>query len=159
MCVRSQFRQVFWLYGDADQLKPFFTTLKGAKKTVWNKECDQDFMAIKQYLSEPPILDSLKAYDMLYLYLAVSDVSVSANFFKEDEKQKQRPVFFVRKSLSEVDTQYTRLEQAALALYVAAQKLHPYFEAHPIIILTNLLLRSTIHKPNLSEGWLVGLLS
>ena len=23
-----------------DRLKPFFTTLKGAKQTDWNKECD-----------------------------------------------------------------------------------------------------------------------
>ena len=151
MCVRSQFRQVFGLYGDTDRLKPFFTTLKGAKQTVWNKECDdQAFMAIQQYLSEPPILASLEAYDMLYLYLAVSDVSVSANLFKEDENRKQRPMFFLSKSLSMADTRYTRLEQAVLALRVAAKKLHPYFEAHPIIILANLLLRSTIHKPNLS---------
>ena len=27
---------------------------------------------------------------------------------------------------------------------------NPYFQAHPIIVLTNLPLRNTIHKPNLS---------
>ena len=67
------------------QLKLFFTTLKGANLTGWNKECDQAFMAIKQYLTERLILASLEASDMLYLYLAVSDVSVSAALSKEDE--------------------------------------------------------------------------
>ena len=77
-------------------------------------------------------------------------MSVSATLFKEDENRKQRPIFFVSKSLSKEETQYTYLEQATLALWVAAKKLRPYFQAHPIIVLTNLPLRSSIHKPDLS---------
>ena len=57
-------------------------------------------MAIKQYLTEPPILASPEVGDTLYLYLVVLDVLVSATLFKEDENQKQRPMFFVSKSLS-----------------------------------------------------------
>ena len=97
-------------------------------------------MEIKQYLTEPPILASPEAGDTLYLYLTVSNVSMSATLFKEYGNQKQRPVFFVRKSLSEVETRYTRLEQATLALRVAVKKLRPYFQAHPIVVLTNLPL-------------------
>ena len=103
-------------------------------------------MAIKQYLIESPILASLEAGDTLYLYLAVSEVSISAALFKEDENQKQRPIFFVSKSLSEVETRYTHLKHATLTLRVVAKKLHPYFQAHPIVVVTNLPLRSTIHK-------------
>ena len=75
---------------------------------------------------------------------------MSATLFKEDENRKQRPIFFISKSLSKEETQYTCLEQATLALWVAAKKLRPYFQVHPIIVLTNLPLRSTIHKPDLS---------
>ena len=46
-------------------------------------------MEIKQYLTEPPILASPEASDKPYLYLAVSDASVSAALFKEDENWKQ----------------------------------------------------------------------
>ena len=80
----------------------------------------------------------------------MSKVSISVTLFKEDENRKKRPIFFIRKSLAEAETQYIRLEQAALALSVAAKTLCPYFQAHPIIVLTNLLLRNTIHKPDLS---------
>ena len=59
-------------------------------------------------------------------------------------------MFFVRKSLFEAETRYTRLEQVALALRVAAKKLRPYFQAYLITMLANLPLRSTIHKPDLS---------
>ena len=83
------------------------------------------------------------------MYLAVSDVSVSVTLFKEDENKKQRLVFFVSKSLADVETWYSHLEQVALALRVATKKLHPYFQAHPIFVLTDLPLRSTIHKPDL----------
>ena len=60
--------------------------------------------AFKQYLIEPPILVSPNVGDTLYLYLAVSEVSVSAALFKEDENHKQIPIFFVRKYLSEAET-------------------------------------------------------
>ena len=88
--------------------------------------------------------------DTLYLYLAASEIAVSAALFKECEDAKLRPVFFVSKSLTDTETRYTHLEQAALALRTAAQKLHPYFQAHPVVVLTDLLLRGTIHKPDLS---------
>ena len=107
-------------------------------------------MTIKQYLTKPQTLASLGAGDTLCLYLVVSEVLVSAALFKEDENRKQRPIFFIRKSLSEVETQYTRLEQVAMALHVAAKKLRPYFQAHPIVMLTNLPLRNIMNKSGLS---------
>ena len=68
-----------------DQLKSFFTTLKGVNRTDWNIEGDQAFMAIKQYLTESPIMASPETSEMIYLYIAVYDVSVSATLFKEDK--------------------------------------------------------------------------
>ena len=76
--------------------------------------------------------------ETLYLYIVVYDVSVSATLFKEDEHRKQRPILFISKSLSEVETRYTHLKHVALTLKVAVKKLPPYFQAHPIIVLTNI---------------------
>lgn len=42
------------------------------------------------------------------------------------------------------------MEQTTLALRNAAQKLRPYFQAHQVIVLTNQLLISILHKPDLS---------
>ena len=107
-------------------------------------------MEIKQYLTEPLILGSPEAGDTLYLYLVASDIVVRAALFKECGDAKLRPVFFVRKSLTDAETKYCHLERAALALRTAAQKLRPYFQAHPVVVLTDLPLRGTIHKPNMS---------
>ena len=134
-----------------DRLKLFFTTLRGANRAEWNEECNRAFLAIKQYLTEPSILVSLEAGDTLYLYLVASDIAVSVALFKESGDAKLRPVFFVSKSLTDAETRYTHLERAALALRKAAQKLRPYFQAHLVVVLTDLLLRGMIHKPDLSR--------
>ena len=134
-----------------DRTKPFFTTLRGASRAEWDEECDRALIAIKQYLTEPPILASPEAGDMLYLYLAASDIVVIATLFKECGDAKLRPVFFVSKSLNDAETKYTHLKRATLALRTAAQKLRPYFQAHPVVVLTDLPLRGTIHKTDLSE--------
>ena len=133
-----------------DRLKPMFDTLKGGRHTGWNADCDRAFDAIKTYLSEPPTLTSPVNGETLYIYLSVSETAVSAALFKEDEDKKQKPVFYVSKSLLEAETRYSRLEQMALALRMAAKKLRPYFQAHPITVLTSQPLRSTLHKPDLS---------
>ena len=117
-------------------------------------------MAIKQYLAEPPVLACPEVGETLFVYLAVSDVVVSVALFKENADGRQRPVFFVSKSLADAETRYNHLEQVALALRVATKKLRPCFQAHPIVVLTNLPLRITIHKPDLSgrmARWVVKL--
>ena len=103
-----------------DRLKPFFTTLRGASRAEWNEECDREFVAIKQYLTELSILVSPKAGDTLYLYLAASDIAISSALFKECGDAKLRPIFFVSKSLTDAETRYTHLERAALALRTTA---------------------------------------
>ena len=132
-----------------DRLKPFFTTLRGGNWAEWNEECHRAFVEIKQYLTEPPILVSPEAGDTLYLYISPSNISISAALFKECGDAKLRPVFFVSKSLTDAETRYNHLERVALALWTAAQKLRPYFQAHPVVV-TDLPLRGTIHKPDMS---------
>ena len=110
-----------------NSLKPFFTTLRGTSRAEWNEECDRAFVAIKQYLTEPPILVSPETGDTLYLYLATFDIAVRAALFKECGDAKLRPVLFVSKSLTDEETRYSHLERAALALRIAARKLRPYF--------------------------------
>ena len=110
-----------------DRLKPFFVTLKGANQAGWNEECDKALITIKQYLAEPQVLASSEVGETLFVYFVVLDVSMSVALFKEDENRKQRPVFFVSKSLANAETRYSHLEQAVLALWVGTKKLCPYF--------------------------------
>ena len=87
-----------------DLLKSFFVTLKGANQVGWNEEFDKALIVIKLYFAEHLVLASPEADEILFVYFEVSDVSMSATLFKEDENRKQRPVFFVGKSLADAET-------------------------------------------------------
>ena len=93
------------------------------------------------------------------MYLAVSNILVRAALLKENTDGKQRPVFFVSKSLADVETKYKNLKQAALALRTATKKLRPYFQAHPIVVLTNLPLEALFTSLTYLGEWLAGRLN
>ena len=56
--------------------------------------------------------------------------------------------------MADAETRYSKIEQTALALRSAAQKLRPYFQAHLVVILTDYPLRTILHKPDLCRRML-----
>jgi len=58
----------------------------------------------------------------------------------------QRPVYYVSKSLHEAKICYLPLERAILAVVHATRKLPHYFQAHMVVVLTQLPLRSLLWK-------------
>ncbi|RVW45605.1 hypothetical protein CK203_091540 [Vitis vinifera] len=95
-------------------------------------------------------LPGTQRWERLYLYLAVTDWVVNAVLLRSLSPREQRPVYFISKTLADAETRYSRMEHTALALRTATQKLCPYFQAHPIIVLTNQPLRNTLHKPDIT---------
>lgn len=127
----------------------FFNTLRKSKTFEWTNECEEALSQLKQYLTSPPLLSKPKDNETLFIYLAVSETAVSAVLVREDEG-KQSPVYYVSKSLLDAETRYNQLEKLALALVHAARKLRPYFQCHPIKVLTTFPLKTILHKPEVS---------
>ncbi|KAL0462488.1 UNVERIFIED_CONTAM: hypothetical protein Slati_0136400 [Sesamum latifolium] len=48
------------------------------------------------------------------------------------------------------EKRYIQIEKLALALVTTARKLRPYFQSHPIVVLTNHPLRQVMAKPDVS---------
>ena len=67
----------------SDKCQPFFQVLK--KAFQWDTKCEEAFLALKTYLSSPPILVSPVEGELLTLYLAVSDISTSAVLVRDKE--------------------------------------------------------------------------
>ena len=84
---------------------------------------------------------------MLYAYLAVMDYTVSLILVRNEDGM-QRPVYYVRKSLQEAETRYLPLEKAVLAIVHAIRKLPHYFQAHIVVVLTQLPLQALLRKSN-----------
>uniref|UniRef100_A0A2N9HX24 Integrase catalytic domain-containing protein n=1 Tax=Fagus sylvatica TaxID=28930 RepID=A0A2N9HX24_FAGSY len=129
----------------ADKCKPFFRLLSKRSRFVWDEECSAAFQAIKAYLSTPPCLSIPSPGEPLFLYLAVSDHTVSAVLVQE-LGQEQKPIFFISKVMDETELRYLPLEKAALALLHAAKKLPHYFQSSTVTVLSDLPLKMLLQR-------------
>ncbi|KAM1255885.1 hypothetical protein ACFX2G_030672 [Malus domestica] len=91
-------------------------------------------------MSKAPLLSKLEVGDILIIYLSVSASAVSSVLIQMDGNV-ERPVYCASKALQDAETRYSNIEKLALALVMSARKLHPYFQAYFIIMLTNHPLR------------------
>ena len=88
---------------------------------------------------------SPEANEVLFAYIAVAPYAVSLVLIQVDNGVQQ-PVYYVSKSLHEAEVRYLPLEKAILAVVHATQKLLHYFQAHTVVVLTQLPLRSILRS-------------
>ena len=127
-----------------DKCLPFFKTLK--KAFAQTEECETAFQELKHYLSNPPLLSPSKDGENLFLYLAVSVTTVSASLIREENKV-QLPLYYVSQAFQGAEARYLRIEKITFALIVASRKLCPYFQANPIIVMTDQPIKKAMNKP------------
>nr|XP_009413508.1 PREDICTED: uncharacterized protein LOC103994794 [Musa acuminata subsp. malaccensis] len=138
-----------FLSRSGDRCLPFFQALKDPKNFRWTTECERAFERMKQHLANLPRLASVSPGEKLSLYLAASQHAVSSVLVKENSGD-QLPVYYVSHMLSGPEERYPPIEKLALALALAlvlsARKLRPYFQAHPIEVITDQPLRLVLSK-------------
>ena len=129
----------------ADRCKPFFQLLNTWKRFEWTEECASAFQQLKEYISRPPIMSRPEVDKLLFAYITVAPHVVSIVLVRVDSGV-QRPVYYVSKSLHEVEVRCLPLEKAILAIVHAMHKLPYYFQSHTVIVLTQLPLRSLLRS-------------
>ncbi|XP_022152853.1 uncharacterized protein LOC111020478 [Momordica charantia] len=132
-----------------DKCLPFFKVLRNKGPFEWTAECEQELEQLKNYLCSAPLLTKPLPGEKLHLYLAVSDSAVSSALVKQ-EGVRQSPIYYTSKAMTEAETRYPQMEKLALALVTSARRLRPYFQAHTVVVLTNLPLKNIFHKPETS---------
>ena len=128
-----------------DRCRPFFLLMNKWKGFEWTEECAQAFQQLKDYLSHPPIMSSLEADEVLFAYIAVVPYAVSLVSIRVDSG-KQRPVYYMSKSLHETEIRCLPLEKAILAVVHGTRKLPHYFQAHKVVVLTQLPLKAILRS-------------
>ena len=101
---------------------------------------------MKKYLLSLPLLSPSMPGEELYLYITVSQATVSAALVR-DEGGLQRPVYFISRAFRGAEERYPKMEKLAFALVTVARKLKPYFQAHTIIVLTDQPLKRAMSNP------------
>ena len=87
-----------------------------------------------------------KKGESIYLYLAVSETEVNAALIKE-EGRKQLPVYYVNQTFQWAEFMYPRIEKIVFALIVASHKLRQYFQANPILVMTDQPIKKSMTQP------------
>ena len=134
----------------ADRCRLFFLLINKWKNFEWTEECVRAFQQLKDYLARPPIMSSPEPDEVLFAYIAVTLYAVSLVLIQVDNGI-QRPVYYVSKSLHEAEVRYLPLEKAILAVVFGTHKLPHYFQAHTVVVLTQLSLKTILRSANYTE--------
>ena len=86
---------------------------------------------------------SPKVDEVLYAYIAIAHHAVSLVLIRDDNGL-QKLVYYVSKSLHEAEVKYLPLEKTILAVVHTTRKLPHYFQAHTVVVLTQLPLKSVL---------------
>nr|KYP42511.1 Uncharacterized protein Mb2253c family [Cajanus cajan] len=112
------------------------------------KECEESFKILKHRLGTPPILSKPDPSLNMIVYLCVSNEAISAVLVQEKESQK--PVYFVSRMLQDAEKRYQLLEKMALGLVHTARRLRQYFHSHKVIVRTDCPIAKVLRKPELA---------
>jgi hypothetical protein len=63
-------------------------------------------------------------------------------------KTIQKPVYYVSEVLHEAKARYPEMHKLHYAILIAFRKLHHYFQAHKIVVVTSYPLRAILHNSN-----------
>ena len=95
----------------------------------------------------------------MLLYLASSSYAIGALIAQEDGSGVEQPVYYVSRTLKDLETRYPRAKRSCLVIVYASQRLRHYFLAYEIWLMTKshaikALLRQLILSKRISQ-WLL----
>ncbi|GKB93187.1 reverse transcriptase domain-containing protein [Tanacetum coccineum] len=141
-----------FLAKSAEKSLPFFKTLKKCTKKSdfhWTEEAKSTFKQMKQLIAELPTLTAPEEKEELIVYLAAAKEAVSAVLMTEREAKKM-PIYFVSRALRGPEVNYTSMENLVLALVHTSKRLKRYFQAHPIIVITDQPIKQVLSRPEVA---------
>ncbi|GJY14903.1 reverse transcriptase domain-containing protein [Tanacetum coccineum] len=141
-----------FLSKSAEKSLPFFKTLKKCTKKGdfhWTQEAEVAFKQMKKLIAELPMLTAPKEKEELIIYLAAAQEAISAVLMTEREGKKI-PVYFVSRALRGQKINYIPMEKLVLALLSASRRLKRYFQAHPIVVITDQPIKQLLSSSEIS---------
>ncbi|GJX97884.1 reverse transcriptase domain-containing protein [Tanacetum coccineum] len=100
-------------------------------------------------IAKLPMLIAPEEKEELIIYLAASKEAVSVVLMTKREA-KQMPIYFVSRALRGPEVNYTSMEKLVLALVHARKRLRRYFQAHPIVVITDQPIKNILSNPEVA---------
>ncbi len=141
-----------FISNSAGKIQPFSSLLRLKQEQTfkWEEQHQQAFQEIKHYLSNPPVLSPPKRGRPLKLYVSASEVSIGSLLVQDNKEGKEQAVYYLSRTLTEVERRYSAIERLCLALYFTAIKLRHYMLPHTIYIIAKTdLIKYMLTRPML----------
>ncbi|CAM8912699.1 unnamed protein product [Rhodiola kirilowii] len=120
----------------AGRCQPFSHLMKKDAPFIWDDKCRKAFDSIKKYLSTAPVLGAPIPGKPLILYVAAQEKSLGAMCAQETDERKERPLYYLSRTLVGAELNYSPIEKICLALVFAVQKLRHYMQAHTVHVVS-----------------------
>jgi hypothetical protein len=107
--------------------EPIFRLLRKKNPGTWDKDCQEAFDKIKQYLQNPPLLVPPVPGRPLILYLTVTEVAMGCVLGQHDESgRKEQAIYYLSKKFTDCESRYTMTEKLCCALVWSTKRLRQY---------------------------------
>jgi hypothetical protein len=125
--------------------------LKRHDRFQWTEEAKQALEDLKHHLQLPPILTAPQPGEKLLLYITTTTHIVTTTIMVERQEEGhtfgvQRPVYFISEVISESKVCYPTIQKLLYAILITSRKLHHYFDAYSISVVTNFPLMDILHS-------------
>jgi ribonuclease HI len=133
-----------------------YQLLKKHKRFSWTVEAQEALDKLKATLSHAPILTSPQDDEPLYLYVTATTQVVSAVIVVEHMEEGhtlpvQWSVYYIIEVLSETKARYSKVQKLLYVVVLARRKLHHYFEANPVTVVSSFPFREIIRNPDAAD--------
>jgi hypothetical protein len=130
---------------------PLYRLLKKHERFSWTVEAQEALDKLKATPAHAPILMPPQDGEPLHLYVVATTQVVSVVIVVERTEEGhalpvQRPVYYISEVLSETKARYPQVQKLLYAVVLARRKLHHYFEAHPVTVVSSFPLGEIIRN-------------
>ncbi|GKB65476.1 reverse transcriptase domain-containing protein [Tanacetum coccineum] len=124
---------------------PFGLKNAGATYQRLTPESEKAFQAMKQCITELPMVTAPKPKEELIIYLCAAREAISAVLLTERDSQ-QMPVYFVSRALQAPKVNYSSMEKLVIYLVHASRRLRIYFQAYLIVVITDQPIKQILSR-------------
>ncbi|KAG2797770.1 hypothetical protein PC113_g21565 [Phytophthora cactorum] len=137
----------------AGKIRPLSQLLKKEAEWKWTAECQQAFDAVKQGLTEAPILAVADQDRPFHVVCDASDFAIGCAFFMHDHEGRDCVVYYQSRQLKPAERNYPVHDKELLAMKYALAKFRVYLlGSRPFVVYTDhASLRTAVKSPHISQ--------
>ncbi|KAG3185898.1 hypothetical protein C6341_g4192 [Phytophthora cactorum] len=137
----------------AGKIRPLSQLLKKEAEWKWTAECQQAFDAVKQGLTEAPILAVADQNRPFHVVCDASDFAIGCALMQHDHEGRDRVVYYQSRQLKPAERSYPVHDKELLARKYALAKFPVYLlGSGPFVVYTDhASLRTAVKSPHISQ--------